>query len=221
MKLDCMHDFELASQTLNTSVKQKPLPPPPSTITSDILINRQILFYDKLKLQSGESYSEHDDEDEDDNDDNDDDDNKFLNLNLNDNKTQQADSNSNSNNNTSLSDDVDSDFSSTSHSPPHSSSSSCCSSLSSTEESDDSSSFNTNTNKNESSSHNYSTIFSLKEHPLYRIQEKIRSGGFGDVYKGIRKTDNMPIAIKVIEKKKIVSWTTNEVSEEASHFIKF
>jgi serine/threonine protein kinase len=52
----------------------------------------------------------------------------------------------------------------------------------------------------------------LKEHPLYRIQEKIRSGGFGDVYKGIRKTDNMPIAIKVIEKKKIVSWTTNEVS---------
>ena len=59
--------------------------------------------------------------------------------------------------------------------------------------------------------HKYSTIFSLKEHPLYRIQEKIRSGGFGDVYKGMRKTDNLPIAIKVIEKKKIVSWTRNEV----------
>jgi hypothetical protein len=195
-------------------------------MTNDILINRQILFYDKLKLQSGESYSEHDDDDDEDDNNNDDDDedvsNKFLNLNLSDHNTQHAELNSN--NNTSLSDDVESDFSSSSHSPPHSSSSSCCSSLSSTEESDESPSFNSNSNtttnnnnnNNNESSNNYSTIFSLKEHPLYRIQEKIRSGGYGDVYKGIRKTDNMPIAIKVIEKKKVVSWTTNEVSDSSN-----
>jgi hypothetical protein len=53
----------------------------------------------------------------------------------------------------------------------------------------------------------YSTITSLKGHPLYKMQDKIRSGGFGDVYKGTRKYDQLPIAIKIISKKKISSWT--------------
>ena len=53
----------------------------------------------------------------------------------------------------------------------------------------------------------YSTISSIKGHPLYKIQEKIRTGGFGDVYKGTRKIDNTPIAIKIINKEKITTWS--------------
>ena len=53
----------------------------------------------------------------------------------------------------------------------------------------------------------YSTISSIKGHPLYKIQEKIRTGGFGDVYKGTRKLDNTPIAIKIINKEKITTWS--------------
>lgn len=63
-----------------------------------------------------------------------------------------------------------------------------------------------NLNYNEKS---YTTITSLKCHSLYKIQQKIRSGGFGDVYKGTRKIDNLPIAVKIIRKDKINSWTIN------------
>jgi hypothetical protein len=62
---------------------------------------------------------------------------------------------------------------------------------------------------NSSSTNTFSTITSIKTHPLYKVQEKIGCGGFGEVYKGIRKIDNMPIAIKIIKKNKINSWTTN------------
>ena len=55
----------------------------------------------------------------------------------------------------------------------------------------------------------YTTLTSLKCHSLYKIQEKIRSGGFGDVFKGVRKLDLTPIAIKIIRKDKINSWTLN------------
>lgn len=55
----------------------------------------------------------------------------------------------------------------------------------------------------------YTTLTALKCHALYKIQEKIRSGGFGDVYKGVRKIDHAPIAIKIIRKDKINSWTLN------------
>jgi len=69
---------------------------------------------------------------------------------------------------------------------------------------------NVHTNSNISSNTNtFSTITSIKSHPLYKVQEKIGCGGFGEVYKGIRKIDNMPIAIKIIKKNKINSWTTN------------
>ena len=67
----------------------------------------------------------------------------------------------------------------------------------------------------------YSTISSLKEHPLYRMQDKIRSGGYGVVYKGVRKADNAPIAIKVIDKKNIVSWIRPDVSACFVHFFVF
>lgn len=70
-----------------------------------------------------------------------------------------------------------------------------------------SSSSSTSRSNSSSTNPSYSTITSLKGHPFYKIQEKIRSGGFGDVYKGTRKYDQLPIAIKIISKKKINSWT--------------
>ena len=74
----------------------------------------------------------------------------------------------------------------------------------------------TQTSSNDNIQPTYSTITSLKCHPLYKIQEKIRSGGFGDVYKGMRRSDNTPIAIKIVSKKKINSWrqqVTNIIKE--------
>jgi len=41
---------------------------------------------------------------------------------------------------------------------------------------------------------------------LYKIQEKIRSGGFGVVFKGQRRIDKLPIAVKFISKEKISLW---------------
>ena len=41
----------------------------------------------------------------------------------------------------------------------------------------------------------------------YKITEKIGSGGFGYVYKGIRLKDNFAVAVKVINKQKIDNWT--------------
>ena len=44
----------------------------------------------------------------------------------------------------------------------------------------------------------------------YTKVEKIRSGGFGEVFAGVRRTDNQPIAIKKISREKISLW--NDVS---------
>lgn len=66
-----------------------------------------------------------------------------------------------------------------------------------------------NPNQAQTNNITYSTITTLKGHPYYKIQDKIRSGGFGDVFKGTRKYDDLPIAIKIISKKKITSWTVN------------
>lgn len=46
---------------------------------------------------------------------------------------------------------------------------------------------------------------------LYKIQEKIRSGGFGVVYKGVRRIDNLPIAVKIIRKDKISLWNDTSI----------
>ena len=55
-----------------------------------------------------------------------------------------------------------------------------------------------------------SSISPIEFNKIYKIQEKIRSGGFGDVYKGLRRIDNLPVAIKVIKKDRISTW--NHVS---------
>lgn len=65
------------------------------------------------------------------------------------------------------------------------------------------------THIHDKSTYTYSTLTSLKCHSLYKIQQKIRSGGFGDVYRGTRIIDNLPIAIKIIKKDKINSWALN------------
>lgn len=89
--------------------------------------------------------------------------------------------------------------------------SSCSSSQGQDDDDDDVDTDDTNKQQEEQQTkqHQYSTITSLKCHSLYKIQEKIRSGGFGDVFKGVRKIDLAPIAIKIIRKEKINSWTLN------------
>lgn len=37
----------------------------------------------------------------------------------------------------------------------------------------------------------------------YLIAHKIASGGFGTVYAGVRKKDGMPVALKVVPKKRM------------------
>jgi serine/threonine protein kinase len=37
----------------------------------------------------------------------------------------------------------------------------------------------------------------------YLIAHKIASGGFGDVYAGVRKKDGMPVALKVVPRKRM------------------
>lgn len=68
-----------------------------------------------------------------------------------------------------------------------------------------------NTTNGSSTSSNNSTVTSLKCHPVYRMQGEIRSGGFGVVYRAVRRTDNAPIAIKCIPKRKITSWVLNVI----------
>ena len=60
-----------------------------------------------------------------------------------------------------------------------------------------------------SQSTTYNSINPIKLNSLYKIQEKIRSGGFGDVYKGVRRIDNLPIAIKIVRKERINQWFVN------------
>lgn len=55
-----------------------------------------------------------------------------------------------------------------------------------------------------------SEAFFQVKNRLYERGEEIRSGGFGVVYKGVRRNDNLPIAIKEIPKNKITLW--NDVS---------
>jgi serine/threonine protein kinase len=40
-------------------------------------------------------------------------------------------------------------------------------------------------------------------HARYLIAHKLASGGFGDVYAGVRKKDGMPVALKVVPKKRM------------------
>ncbi len=47
-------------------------------------------------------------------------------------------------------------------------------------------------------------------HARYLIAHKLASGGFGDVYAGVRKKDGMPVALKVVPKKRMRE--TNTVS---------
>ncbi len=55
----------------------------------------------------------------------------------------------------------------------------------------------------------FSSINPIKLNSVYKVQEKIRSGGFGDVFKGVRRVDNLPVAIKIIRKDKINQWSVN------------
>lgn len=51
---------------------------------------------------------------------------------------------------------------------------------------------------------------------IIRYGEKIGNGAFGCVYKGLRKRDKLPVAIKLIEKKKLSSNTIRCVAVEVS-----
>ena len=42
---------------------------------------------------------------------------------------------------------------------------------------------------------------------IYEIKEVNKNGGFGVIYIGTRCSDNLPIAIKVINKNKVLKWT--------------
>lgn len=62
---------------------------------------------------------------------------------------------------------------------------------------------NTGISKNSHNDEKYDELLAEK----YMISGKIRSGGFGDVYRGYRCCDNLSIAVKVIKKEKIKKWT--------------
>ncbi|CAF0938251.1 unnamed protein product [Adineta steineri] len=47
-------------------------------------------------------------------------------------------------------------------------------------------------------------------HARYLIAHKLASGGFGDVYAGVRKKDGMPVALKVVPKKRMREINTSE-----------
>jgi hypothetical protein len=53
----------------------------------------------------------------------------------------------------------------------------------------------------------------------YKIISKLRSGGFGDVYRGRRCFDNLAIALKVIQKVKIKKWTKVREKEKEKELI--
>ena len=40
-------------------------------------------------------------------------------------------------------------------------------------------------------------------HARYLIAHKLASGGFGEVYAGVRKKDGMPVALKLVPKKRM------------------
>lgn len=55
-------------------------------------------------------------------------------------------------------------------------------------------------------------------HARYLIAHKLASGGFGDVYAGVRKKDGMPVALKVIPKKRVREINTVSQSNIISIF---
>ena len=52
-------------------------------------------------------------------------------------------------------------------------------------------------------------------HARYLIAHKLASGGFGEVYAGVRKKDGMPVALKVVPKRRMREIST--VSRRATH----
>ena len=52
-----------------------------------------------------------------------------------------------------------------------------------------------------------SMITERSKNEIYEIKEVNKNGGFGVIYIGTRCKDNLPIAIKVINKNKVPKWT--------------